>query len=130
MRPSLPGCALLICLIFTGCGGAQASPDRDPDAGSREPWLQGKVASIEIVRNNGKSVLLDDVPIGGCRGQAFLFISSTTRLRARTATGTIDATLEDVVVGTRLKAWLRGTVGESCPPRMSAEAVLISERQA
>jgi hypothetical protein len=128
MRPSLPACGLLICLIFTACGGAEANSDRDPDAGSREPWLQGKVASIEIVRNNGKSVLLDDVPIGGCRGQAFLFISSTTRVRARTATGTINASLEDVLVGKRLKAWLRGTVGESCPPRMSAEAILIWER--
>jgi len=73
-------------------------------------------------------VLLEDVSIGGCRGQAFLFISSTTRVQARTATGTIDASLEDIVIGKRLQAWLRGTVGESCPPRMSAEAILISER--
>jgi hypothetical protein len=130
VRPSIVGSVLMTCLIFPACGGGQARTDRDPDAAdTREPWLRGTVVSIDV-GEYGKSVLLVDVPVGGCRGEAFLFISSTTRVRARTATGTTSASIDDVVVGQRLKAWLRGTVAESCPPRMSAEAVVIWERSA
>jgi hypothetical protein len=125
MRRSLICCAVVI--VAACAGGQRETGSGTRTTGAREPWVQGTVVSIEL-RENGKSVLLDDVPVGGCSDQAYLFISTTTRVRARVGTGTTVASIDDVVVGQRLKAWLRGTIRETCRPQMSAEAVLIWKR--
>lgn len=95
-RPTLAGCALLVVLILSGCGGGSSSPLAKTDATVTSPAITTTTAEADARRRAQQK------PAGSpCQSQLGSFVASMDSLRRRLAVGVTFNQYADEVRGIR-----------------------------
>ncbi|HLN64298.1 MAG TPA: hypothetical protein VK464_22495 [Symbiobacteriaceae bacterium] len=120
MKTQMFALLLALVLLAAGCGGRSASVQ----APKGEPYLSGKITAVD---QQGR-VLIEAVPEKQEGPKCWLKVSDKTQLlKPGPADALQAATRSDFVVGTKVKAWVYGSVAESYPCQGAADVLVISQ---
>lgn len=123
--------APLLSLALVACGGDSddgAALDTSPIAGGID--IRGKIVAVTTPVpgvSEGVIVIEGDVEPDTRYNRAAVRIKETTPVRRRLGTETVEATIADLQVGTRVEITFAGVVAELDPVQAGAGEVTIIE---
>lgn len=106
--------------LFASCGDNPTAPAIP----SVSPFIAGRVTTITPISDRSVSVRVEFNPAdtSSCQGKAVAVVDDFTYVRLP---GNMEGDFESIELGQWIRLWHDGTVRESCPPQVRANAVSV-----
>ena len=111
---------LLAAALVAGCGMPSGAT-----LPSEAPSIEGTIRQSSAIQNGRRIFVEASAPVAGREPAAYITVVHGAAVLAGSGETVVPASVDELVVGTRVRVWFKGPVAESDPVQANAGTVLI-----